>query len=167
MAQLQSHYRSKKARTNLYYFSLETGFFAGFIWGGLRWFSYVFHFSTVLPGFLLEPFYKHPFLVSTAGQLAGWLSFIAFSIVATLIYVLLFRKAKGPWPGIAYGVVWWALLFIALNPFFHFTFSAKMLSSNTNITEFCVFLLWGLFIGYTTAEEYTDEKKREPEGVLS
>ncbi len=31
------------------------------------------------------------------------------------------------------------------------------------ITEFCFFLLWGLFIGYTVAMEYTDERKREPE----
>lgn len=158
--------RSEKIHTNLFFFALELGFYAGFIWGGLRWISYVLHFTRVLPGFLLEPFFKHSFLLSTAGQLAGWLSFIALSILSSLVYVFLFRKARGPWPGIAYGIVWWAVLFIALNPFLHFSLPVKKLNWDTNITEFCLFLLWGLFIGYTTAEEYTDEKRREPEGVL-
>ena len=159
--------RSGPVRTNRFSFALELGFYAGFIWGALRWLSYYLGFTKMVPGFLLEPFFKHSFLLSIAGQLAGWLSFIAFSVICALLYVFLFRKAKGPWPGIAYGVVWWAVIYIALNPLFHFTVNVKKLSWDTNITELCLFLLWGLFIGYTTAVEYTDEKQREPEGVPS
>ena len=36
---------------------------------------------------------------------------------------------------------------------------------DTNISEVCIFILWGLFIGYTTAQEFTDEKLREPKKV--
>ncbi|NMO96866.1 YqhR family membrane protein [Paenibacillus lemnae] len=164
MNPLQS--KSERIYTNRFTFALELGFYAGFIWGGIRWVFYLLHFTTVLPGFLLEPFFKHAFLMTTAGQLAGWLSFIALSVIASLIYVLLFRKVKGPWPGIAYGIVWWALLFIALNPMFHWSLPVKKMSWDTNISEFCLFLLWGLFIGYTTAEEYTDEKLRDKKEVM-
>lgn len=59
---------------------------------------YAFHFTKVLPGFLAEPFFKHEFLMTAAGHLAGYLSFIVFSVAASLFYVLIFRKLKGPWP---------------------------------------------------------------------
>lgn len=163
----QKNKQSERLHTNRFLFALELGFYAGFIWGGIRWIFYYLHFSSILPGFLIEPFFKHSFLKSTAGQLAGWLSFIALSIVASLIFVYLFRKAKGPWPGIAYGVIWWVVLFIVLVPFLHMTLPIKRLTWDTNISEICLFLLWGLFIGYTTAEEYTDEKAREPEEILT
>ncbi|MFI2855512.1 YqhR family membrane protein [Paenibacillus sp. JSM ZJ436] len=165
MHPLQS--RSASIHTNRFTFALELGFYAGLIWGGIRWFFYAFNFTSVLPGFLLEPFFKHSFLASTAGQLAGWLSFIVLSVAASLLYVLLFLKAKGPWPGIAYGIVWWVLLFIVLNPLLQWSAPVKLLTWDTNISEMCLFLLWGLFIGYTTAVEYTDEKLRDGKGVLS
>lgn len=162
-----THNRSEGIRTNRFFFALELGFYAGFIWGGIRWIFYAFHFTTVLPGFLLEPFFKHSFLKTAAGQISGWLSFIVLSVLASLVYVYLFRKAKGPWPGIAYGIVWWVVLFIVLSPWLHLSMPIKRLTWDTNISEVCLFLLWGLFIGYTTAEEYTDERKREPGKVLS
>lgn len=163
----QTHNRSEEGHTNRFHFALELGFYAGFFWGAIRWIFYTLHFSSVLPGFLLEPFFKHSFLQSTAGQVAGWLSFIVLSIIASLVYVYLFRKAKGPWPGIVYGIVWWVVLFIVLEPFLHLTLPVKHLTWNTNISEICLFLLWGLFIGYTIAQEFTDEKLREPQKVLS
>lgn len=162
----QTHSQSDKIHTNRFFFALELGFYAGLIWGGIRWIFYAFHFTSILPGFLLEPFFKHSFLQSMAGQVAGWLSFIVLSIIASLLYVLLFRRAKGPWPGIVYGIVWWVVLFIVLAPLMDMTLPIKRLTWDTNISELCLFLLWGLFIGYTTAEEYTDEKTREPEEVL-
>ncbi|WP_106768097.1 YqhR family membrane protein [Paenibacillus faecalis] len=155
----------ERDRTNRFVFALELGFYAGFIWGAVRWLFYSFHFSSVVPGFLLEPFFKHSFLKSAAGQVAGWLSFIALSIIASLIYVYLLRKAKGPWPGIVYGVVWWVVLFIVLEPILHLALPIKRLTWDTNISEICLFLLWGLFIGYTIAQEFTDERHREPQKV--
>ncbi|WP_054957689.1 YqhR family membrane protein [Paenibacillus dakarensis] len=164
MSQMQ--HRSEKIRTNRFLFALELGFYAGLIWGGIRWIFYALHFTTIVPGFLLEPYFKHSFLKSMEGQALGWISFIALSIIASMLYVFLFRKAKGPWPGIAYGVIWWAVLFFALTPLLHMTLPMNRLSWDTKISEICLFLLWGLFIGYTTAEEYTDERAREPEEVL-
>ncbi|WP_156995901.1 YqhR family membrane protein [Paenibacillus stellifer] len=149
-----------KPMTNPLFFAIETGFFAGLIWGGVRWLFYAIHFTKVVPGFLGEPFFKHKFLLTTAGQLAGYLLFIGFSVLCAILYTLLLRKVKGPWLGMVYGVLWWAILFLTLSwpllrqpPF--------RLPWNTVITEFCVFLLWGLFIGYTAANEFTDERKRD------
>jgi len=152
-----------REHTNIWLYTLEIGCFAGLIWGGVKGVFFYMRFTSVLPGYLLEPFFKNSFLHSQAGYYLGWLAFIGLSILATLIYVLAFRKLKGPGPGILYGIVWWGILFGVLGPLLDLIPPLRELSRTTIISEFCLYLLWGLFIGYTTAEEYTDERAREPQ----
>ncbi|WP_379161901.1 YqhR family membrane protein [Paenibacillus sp. sgz5001063] len=156
----------QSGHTNLWTFALELGYFAGLIWGGARWLMYAMHFTKVLPGFLAEPFFKHDFLKTSAGHLIGYLFFIAFSVIVTLLYVLIFRKLKGPLPGMIYGVLWWSAIFLAGSWLF-LQQRPFRLPWNSVISEFCIFLLWGLFIGYTVAIEYTDERKREQQTKLA
>ncbi|GIO38987.1 hypothetical protein J41TS12_38480 [Paenibacillus antibioticophila] len=158
--------KRRNKRTNLWGFSIMIGFFAGLIWGAVKGLFYYLSFTTVLPGFLVEPFFKHSFLNTQPGYYVGWLSFILFSILATLIYTLAFRKLRGPFPGLVYGIVWWMLIFVVFGPLTQITEPESQLSFDTLFSEFCLFLLWGLFIGYSAAEEFTDERNREPERVL-
>lgn len=161
----KSHQQSSE-HTNHWAFALELGIFAGLIWGGMRWLMYVMHFTKVIPGYLAEPFFKHEFLLTNAGQLVGYLFFIGFSVIASLLYVLVLRRLKGPWPGMIYGVLWWSAIYLAGSWMFLMQPSFR-LPWNSVISEFCTFLLWGLFIGYTAAIEYTDERKREQSTKLA
>ncbi|PWW44176.1 MULTISPECIES: YqhR family membrane protein [Paenibacillus] len=154
----QSHYFTKP-----FPFAVELGFFAGFIWGGLHWLSYLLHFTIVPLGFLAEPFFKHNFIYTAAGHLTGWLFFIVFSVFTSLIYTFTLRKLKGPIPGMGYGILWWLIIFVLVGPKLDMVKPLNRLTWDSIITEFCFFLLWGLFIGYTVAMEFTDERKREPE----
>jgi cation transport ATPase len=155
--------QSGKIHTPLIPFALELGFFAGLLWGLLRWLFFTLHFTIVAPSFLAEPFFKHSFMKTTAGHLVGLLFFIALSVIASLVYTLMFRRFKGPMPGIVYGLVWWVILFVLTGPKLGMMNPPHRLTWNSIYTEICLFLLWGLFIGYTIAVEYTDERKREPE----
>ncbi|AZK47048.1 YqhR family membrane protein [Paenibacillus lentus] len=152
--------------TNPWSFGLQLGFFAGLIWGGARALMYFFSFTVILPGYLAEPFFKTRFLQTQGGYYVGWLFFILFSIIAALLYTLLFRRLKGPYPGILYGIIWWGIIFIVVGPMFGMMKPISELPSSTLISEFCLYLLWGLFIGYTAAMEYTDERHREPQKAL-
>ncbi|MFC9710067.1 YqhR family membrane protein [Paenibacillus sp. NPDC056933] len=154
----QAHYFTKP-----FPFAVELGFFAGFIWGGLHWLFYLLHFTIVPLGFLAEPFFKHNFIYTAAGHLTGWLFFIVFSVLASLIYTLTLKKWKGPLPGMGYGILWWLIIFVLVGPKLDMVKPINRLTWDSIITEFCFFLLWGLFIGYTVAMEFTDERKREPE----
>ncbi|MCJ8011203.1 YqhR family membrane protein [Paenibacillus sp. KQZ6P-2] len=154
--------KSQQGHTNPLAFALELGFFAGLFWGFIHWVFYTFHFTKVIPGYLGEPFFNHSFLKSGAGQLAGWLLFIAFSTIASIIYVFLFRKKKGPWPGILYGLVWWCIIFVIIGPPLHMMKPIGQLDWNSIVSEFCLYILWGLFIGYTVSVEFNDERLREP-----
>ena len=129
--------------TNPFTFALELGYYAGLIWGP----CFDILLAKIHEGarLLLEPFFKHEFLATTAGQIAGWLSFIAFSVIASLIYITLFRKLRGPWPGIAYGIVWWAVLFVALNPWLRLTDPVKKRLGIQTSLRF-VFLYYGDYL---------------------
>jgi uncharacterized membrane protein YagU involved in acid resistance len=154
----QAHYFTKP-----FPFAVELGFFAGFIWGGLHWLFYLLHFTIVPLGFLAEPFFKHNFIYTAAGHLTGWLFFIVFSVLTSLIYTFTLKKWKGPLPGMGYGILWWLIIFVLVGPKLDMVKPLNRLTWDSIITEFCFFLLWGLFIGYTVAMEFTDERKREPE----
>ncbi|MGZ9586138.1 YqhR family membrane protein [Paenibacillus marinisediminis] len=157
----QEQMNRKKHKTNMFTFSLQLGLFAGLIWGGLRWIAYELHFTIVVPGFILEPYFKHEFLEKPAGGWLGWASFIVLSIIASLIYTLLFKKIPGFLAGIVYGVIWWVVLFIAIGPMLKWMPPITKVNWNSIWTDSCLFLLWGLFIGYTVAIEYNDERVRE------
>ncbi|MEF2964471.1 YqhR family membrane protein [Paenibacillus sp. M1] len=163
---MDQHQHRRQKRTNIWIFTLQTGLFAGLIWGGLHGLCYYLGFTSIVPGYLVEPFFRHAFLQTQRGYYVGWLFFIVFSIIATLIYTLAFRKLKGPFPGLVYGIVWWVIIFIAVGPPLRMMPPTSKLPFDTTFTEFCLYLLWGLFIGYTTAEEYTNERIREPKKAL-
>lgn len=148
--------------TNPWWFALYIGFYAGLIWGGLKMLENYFHFTSLSPGFLVEPFFKHSFLMTWQGYLLGFFFFILFSIGAALIYTVLLRKIKGPWLGMVYGLAWWVLIYLLIGPVVGMNAPIGQIDINTLVTDASLFLLWGLFIGYSISVEFTDERVREP-----
>lgn len=151
-----------KPRTNKWLFALYIGFFAGLFWGGLKIIQNYFHFTSLSPAFLIEPFYKHAYLMTWQGVLLGWVVYILFSIAAALLYALLLAKALGPWYGLGYGLAWWVMIFLLIGPVTGMMNWIAFLDWNTILTDASLFLLWGLFIGYSISFEFTDERVREP-----
>lgn len=163
MNERQARAERQGKRTDPLSFSVQIGFFAGLIWGAIRWFAYTFHFTSVIPGMIVEPFYPHKYLMTLQGQFVGWGGFILFSIAATIVYTLMLRKVPGPIPGIVFGIVWWILLYVAPGPQLGLAPPAWKTTWNTIWTESCIMLVWGLFIGYTVATEFNNEQEREPD----
>jgi Conserved membrane protein YqhR len=150
--------KSDKNKTNRWLFSLYVGFYSGLIWGVLKLFEYYFKFTSVVPGFLLEPFYKHSYLTQWQGIAIGYMSFIVLSIIASLIYAAFFYRVKGGWLGGLYGIAWWCLLFLLIGPLTGMLQPIQQYSRDTIVTEICLFLLWGIFIGYSIALEFTEDR---------
>lgn len=165
---LQAKYRKRhkgKKTTKPMVFSLYIGVFAGILWGGLKMLEFAMRFTEVVPGFLLEPFFLHSYLVTARGLVLGYLSFIAFSTIAGLIYGIFLRRLKGPWPGIGYGLAWWAVLYLLVGPVTEMMPGVTQLDLNSFVTDLCLFAVWGLFIGYSIAMEFNKERFREPGGA--
>jgi uncharacterized membrane protein YagU involved in acid resistance len=111
---------------------------------------------------MVEAFFKKSFLASWQGYMLGWVVFICFSIVASLLYAWLLVKVVGPWMGLGYGFTWWAAIFLLIGPVTGMMNWIAYLDWNTILSEACLFLLWGLFIGYSIGFEFNNERAREP-----
>lgn len=155
-------FEHKEKKTNPWTFSLSIGLSAGLIWGGFKVLFYYFEFTKVVPGFMVEPYFRHRYLTSVYGIFFGWGVFIFFSIIAAFIYTALLRKAKGPWPGVLYGAGWWFIWFILIGPISGMVKRVDKLDVNTLTSELCLFILWGLFIGYTVSEEFNELRHNQP-----
>ena len=152
----------EKPRTNKWKFAVYIGFFAGIIWGGVTLIGNYFHLTLLPPGFLIEPFFSHSYLMTAHGYIMGWLAYIVASIMAALLYTAFFAKAKGPWYGIGYGLFWWCVIFLLIGPVSGMTSWIGAMDWNSLITELCLFVVWGMFIGYSISFEFTDERIRDP-----
>ncbi|MFC0216085.1 YqhR family membrane protein [Paenibacillus chartarius] len=160
------NWSENKKPTNRWLFGAYIGFFAGLIWGGLRIVEYYFRFTDVVPGFLVEFFFRHDFLTTPWGGVVGWGAFIIFSIVAAELYAAFLFKVKGPWIGLMYGLLWWGLLYLLVGPMTGMLPWLYEIGWNSIITDVCLYALWGLFIGYSISVEFTDERNRESDNVL-
>lgn len=142
-------------------FALYIGFFAGLFWSCIRLICYYCHFTNEPASFLIRSFLTEQQLTNVVGHIVGSLSFIIFSMLAGLLYMWLFRRFEGPWAGLWYGLGWWVVLF-GLGPFIGITAPINQTSLTLILTDLCFFVVWGLFIGYSIAFEFTDEASREP-----
>ena len=144
-------------------YAIHIGFYAGLIWGVVKYVFYYFKFTKVLTAFFLTTWYEKKTLESWGGQLSGFGGFIVFSIVAAIIYMLILQKRKGAWAGILYGFVWWAAVYVLIGPLTGTLSPIQKLDMNSILSDACIFVLWGVFIGYSIALEFTDERNREPQ----
>ncbi|OPH60778.1 hypothetical protein BC351_16395 [Paenibacillus ferrarius] len=155
----------QKIKTNRWLYAIYIGFFAGFIWGALKIVEQYLKFTHIVIGFLVEPFFRHEFLVTWQGVLVGWGFFTLFSIIAAFLYMATMWKLQGPWWGLGYGAFWWVAIYLLIGPLAGMTYWINKLDINTIISDFCLFLLWGMFIGYSIAIEYTDTSTSKREAI--
>lgn len=142
--------------------SLQTGLFAGLVWGAVRWLATGLNFTGVSQAFLVDPFVRRANLGGIGWQLLGYALFIAMSVAAAAVYWALLRKLQGPWPGLLFGAGWWLGGYVGLGPPLGAVPPLRQIGWTSLTTDFCLFLVWGLFIGYTIAFSLHDEFRREP-----
>ncbi|MBU8788794.1 MULTISPECIES: YqhR family membrane protein [Bacillus] len=135
---------------------VTTGFIGGILWSALGELAYLFKFSEVTPNMVLQPIavgeWKNGFL----GTVISILLIGVISIGAALLYFGCLKQIKGMWPGILYGAVLWGIVFYLFNPMFPDVQTVSELKRETVITTFCIYLLYGLFVGYSISFEYNE-----------
>jgi hypothetical protein len=135
-----------------------TGLVGGILWSAVGLLAYVFSFTEVHPRVILEPW--------TIGEWKkGWLGTVislaiigVISIGVAFVYYAILKKFKSIWIGVGYGVVLFLLVFIVLNPIFPSIKPFSELGRNTIITTACLYILYGVFIGYSISYEETEQE---------
>ncbi|MEI5908110.1 YqhR family membrane protein [Bacillus spongiae] len=138
-----------------------TGFIGGVLWSGIAYFTYIFHFTTISPNIFFEPWAAGEWKDSWIGILLSIIGYGIVSIGAALIYYGLFRKLRSMWVGAAYGIGLFLIVILLLNPLFKSMKSLTELDINTLITCVCIYLLYGVFIGFSISYEEEERMNQE------
>ncbi|MBY6035537.1 hypothetical protein KUV80_02695 [Fictibacillus nanhaiensis] len=132
------------------------GFFGGLIWSGFGFIAYYLNFSKVGPALVLLPWALGKWKTEWIGQLLSILIIALLSILVAIGYRFAFAKIKSMWGGIVFGAALWAIVFYVLHPIFPGLEPMNQIGRNTITTSLCIYILYGVFIGYSISFEYRE-----------
>ncbi len=135
-----------------------TGLIGGIALSSLGYLAYVFNFTSIPPRVILEPWTLGSWRKEWIGTVISILLIGALSIVVALVYYATLRKINNMWMGIIYGLILFLIVFIVLNPLFPGIKSFKETDLNTFVTTICLYIIYGLFVGYTICYEENENQ---------
>ncbi len=138
-----------------------TGFIGGIFWSGLGYLAYLINLTDIHPNIILDPWTSGNWKEGWIGTLISIILIGLVSILAALIYYALLRRFPSILVGAVYGVIIFLLVFGLLNPLFQGISPLKELSQNTIITSICLYILYGVFVGYTISYEESEIKYKK------
>ncbi|HEY4551899.1 MAG TPA: YqhR family membrane protein [Bacillaceae bacterium] len=148
----------QSAQMGLLKLSVITGFVAGLLGSMSGYAAHYFKFTKADPHLIMAPFRGLEWVDTWLGYAIAILLYGILSIGTALIYYIALRKRKTPWTGLLYGVGIFLLIFLVLPPILPDIRPLFENERNTLITELCIFICYGLFIGYSISYEYNEQQ---------
>lgn len=154
--------KQKKNRVHVFLRSMFTGFVGGIIWTTFAAILYYFNFIQVSPGAILVRTWL------TESWASGWQGeilaiFLAgiVSVFIAILYHFILRKRTSMWAGITYGIVLWSIVHFLLFPIFYHIPTIGEQSMDAIVTSICIYILYGLFVGFSISYDYRDTLIKE------
>ncbi|WP_395940635.1 YqhR family membrane protein [Bacillus salinus] len=135
---------------------LMIGLFGGLFWSFLGYLAYIINFTEIAPNMILEPWAVGEWKQTILGQFISIVVIGAISIAVAFLYYAVLKKYQNIWIGAIFGAVLWGVVFYLLNPIFQNVPAVTELKRNTIITNVCLYILYGVFIGYSITFEYNE-----------
>lgn len=161
MSELNEEQTGWDPQRMLYRDSMVIGFYSGVFWSFIAQVAYFFNFLDFSPKFLLTSWITLEWAKGWLGVVVSILLFGVLSILVALVYYALLKKAKSIFAGLLYGAVLWLILVFILRPMFPDFPAYTAMSVNTIITSVCLFILYGVSIGYSISYEHQELKNIE------
>jgi hypothetical protein len=141
--------------------ALQTGAIGGAFWSLMGYIAYFINFSSVGPSIFIRPFVTKAFADRPLAQFMGIGAAMIFGIVFALLYAFTLSRFYQPWLGIGCGAALFVLFYYVIAPMFSITTKPlHHLGSNTFSTQLSLFILFGLFVGFSLSAEFSS--KEEP-----
>lgn len=138
------------------------GVSGGVFWSLVGYLAFYFNFIHFGPALILKPFELGDWKNSYPGHLVGILVIGIVSIGLAFLYKVLFQKIQSIWAGVLYGLILWVIVFHFLNPFLPSLEPIAKLDQNTIVTSVCLYVCYGLFIGYSISYAYFERNQKRP-----
>ena len=158
----ENRYHSKSTLINNI---LTIGFVGGVLASFFGMTAHYLNFIDFSPKFILTSWSNQSWIKAWQGFLITMILFGILSIVVAFLYYWLLKKINNMVAYMLFGVVWWLILLIAINPMFKDLPTLAKMSSDSIITSMCIFVLYGVFIGYSISYDY-QEYLREEAGLV-
>lgn len=142
-----------------------TGLWGGIFWAIIGYLSYLFNFTEIPPYVILDPFALGSLKNKWVGTFISLILFGIFSIAAAFVYYAVLKNFTRIWFGLGYGLLLFLLVFFILYPLFPGMRPVFDLSSDTIITSICIYILYGLFVGYSISYEYQNQYVQKKEAA--
>lgn len=142
-----------------------TGLFGGIFWGTIGFIASYLSFTEIRPNVILEPWALGQWKNSWLGTVISIILIGLLSIGVAFVYYALLKKFNSIWFGLGYGLVLFLLVFFVLNPLFPGIKPFFDLSRDTIITSICLYIVYGIFIGYSINYEYQNNKGQKKEAA--
>ncbi|PMC39582.1 hypothetical protein CJ195_06600 [Bacillus sp. UMB0899] len=136
--------------------SIVTGFAGGVFWSAIAYLAYILNFTEISPNLILQPFTLGDWKDGVLGNIISIIIIGLISVGAALVYYAILKRFDGMWLGILYGGALWGLVFFILNPIFPNVETVFELSRATIVTTLCLYILYGVFIGYSISFDYKE-----------
>lgn len=152
---------SKETRTSKIRTAIQIGAVGGIFWAAVNYVLYFMNFTYISSSVFIKPFIQPSSADKPMTQLIG-IGFAAIlSILFALAYVFTLSRFYSPWIGIGTGAALFAIFYYILSPLFHLTEKPiHQIGMNTFATELCLFILYGLFVGFSLSSEFASKKER-------
>ncbi|HHY73077.1 MAG TPA: hypothetical protein GX497_07610 [Bacillus bacterium] len=135
------------------------GFIGGVFWSLIGYLAYYFNFTEMGPSLILQPWAIGDWKYETTGHWIGIIVIGLLSIGVALVYNVFLKNTQKIWPSILFGVVLWLIVFYLLNPIFPKLESVREFRINTIITTICLYILYGVFVGYSISYDAEQMKQ--------
>ncbi len=141
--------------------ALQIGAVGGIFWAAMNDVLYFMNFTLINSSVFMKPFIQPSGADRPVLQLMGIGVAAILSILFALAYVFTFSRFYSPWIGIATGGALFVIFYYILSPIFDLTEKPiHQIGMNTFATELCLFILYGLFIGFSLSSEFSSKKER-------
>lgn len=148
--------------------TIVIGFVGGIFWSLISFSAHFFNFTKVNPNLLIK-------IIFPVGKWQGsWQGFIitlllygVISIGLALIYYAMFRKIDSMLPGGLYGIALLLFIMFVLKPIIPKLNKVDFTGKQTLITMVCLFILYGVFIGYSISFQQSELTIYEDKQVKS
>ncbi|MGM7721218.1 YqhR family membrane protein [Metabacillus sp. Hm71] len=135
---------------------ISTGFIGGVFWSLLAYLASILNYTEIKPSLILQPIALGDWKNGTLGEFISIVLIGVISIGVALVYYAVLKRFTSMWIGIAYGAALWGLVFFILNPMFPDLKRIFELPRGTIVTTVCLYILYGLFVGYSISFDYNE-----------
>lgn len=135
---------------NKWGYAIFLGVIGALFWSGIGYLAFWLNFSELSPSHFGKPFLNPNYLYKWEGILISLLIAVVLSVLFSLMYAYTLAHLYTPWIGVILGGCLW-FLFLGWNK----------LDVNTFFTTLCLFLLYGVFIGFSLSAEFSNPEKKE------